>query len=302
MASSAGRAAIKSSSADRLVYMLFIATLAHGLVILGVSFDYEPPAGSDAQPLEVALISEDTQVDAPQDARYIAQANQRGAGEPVQDRAGAEVSQASPFMNEGEATAHAPLLSDPGELAPPEDVIVSPSANDAQHALPKQVSERPDTVAMQARLWQPTPDSAVQLDGDMLVVPSGNYPDELLVSVDTRRADVALYLQTWKAKIEQVGTLHFPDAARQQGLSGSPVLEVAVAADGRLRQILVVRPSAHKLLDQAALRILRLAAPFDPFPQALAGEHQTLRFIYEWQFIGGAPVGGRMSSAVPETP
>jgi protein TonB len=86
------------------------------------------------------------------------------------------------------------------------------------------------------------------------------------VSVDTQEALFAGYLAAWKQRVEQLGTLNFPDAARRAGMTGNPVLEVAIGADGGLREIIVVRSSQQKLLDQAALRILRLAAPFEPFP------------------------------------
>ena len=107
-----------------------------------------------------------------------------------------------------------------------------------------------------------------------------------IVSVDTQEALYAGYLAAWKMRVEQLGTLNFPDAARRAGLAGNPVLEVAIGSDGALREIIVVRSSQQKLLDQAALRILRLAAPFEPFPEELKREYDVLRFVYEWRFIG----------------
>jgi protein TonB len=65
------------------------------------------------------------------------------------------------------------------------------------------------------------------------------------------------------------------------------VLEVAIRADGSLGQIIVRRSSGRKELDQAALSILRLASPFDPFPSDLRKKYDELRFAYEWQFLGG---------------
>ena len=83
---------------------------------------------------------------------------------------------------------------------------------------------------------------------------------------DTRDSQLARYLDGWKRRIEQVGTLNFPNEARRRSLSGNPVLEVAIAADGSLDQVIVRRSSGHPELDQAAVDILRLASPFDPFP------------------------------------
>ena len=104
---------------------------------------------------------------------------------------------------------------------------------------------------------------------------------------DTRESAIAGYLDGWKRRIEQVGTLNFPDEARRRSLSGNPVLEVAIRADGRLDQVLVRRSSGHRELDAAAMRIVRLASPFDPFPPAMRERYPLLRFAYEWQFLKG---------------
>ncbi len=87
--------------------------------------------------------------------------------------------------------------------------------------------------------------------------------------------------------MERIGTLNYPSAAQRRGLKGNPVLEVAIAADGRLQSVTVSRTSGYPEIDTAALQILRLAAPFEAFPADLAREYRTLRFAYEWQFVGG---------------
>jgi len=107
------------------------------------------------------------------------------------------------------------------------------------------------------------------------------------LSPDTRASRLAPYLDAWRRKVERVGTLNFPSAARSAELSGSPVIEVAIGADGRLLEAAIQRPSGHASLDQAALQILRLASPFEPFPRALAHDYASLRFAYQWEFVGG---------------
>jgi protein TonB len=74
-------------------------------------------------------------------------------------------------------------------------------------------------------------------------------------------------------------------------MSGSPVVEVALASDGRLAEAKVRKSSGHPELDRAAIEILRLAAPFEPFSRELALRHEVLRFAYEWQFVGGELAG-----------
>jgi protein TonB len=133
----------------------------------------------------------------------------------------------------------------------------------------------------------PSPVTAGADSGEALRL-RGAAKRELLISANTRESTVAVYLDGWRHKIERVGTANYPlEAARRAGLSGSPVLEVQILADGRLGSATVKRSSGHPELDQAALAILKLAAPFDRFPKALAAQHDALRLAYEWQFLGG---------------
>jgi protein TonB len=108
--------------------------------------------------------------------------------------------------------------------------------------------------------------------GDELVL-RGVLRADLWLSPDTRASKLAPYLDRWRRKVERIGTLNYPVAARRVGLSGSPVIEVAIRSDGRLLESTVRRTSGFAELDQAALGILRLASPFDPFPAELAAEH-----------------------------
>jgi protein TonB len=125
----------------------------------------------------------------------------------------------------------------------------------------------------------------------------GETRDEYYLSADTRASPFAPYLDGWRRRVERIGTINYPNAARREGLTGSPVIEVAIERDGRLRSARIQRSSGHAELDAAALDILRVASPFDPFPPALARDYQSLRFAYEWQFEGGKP--RRSSISVP---
>jgi protein TonB len=77
------------------------------------------------------------------------------------------------------------------------------------------------------------------------------------------------------------------------------VVEVAVASDGRLIEAVIQRSSGHAEVDQAALRILRLASPFEAFPRALAHDYGALRFAYQWEFVAGQLHEGSVSTDTP---
>ena len=97
-----------------------------------------------------------------------------------------------------------------------------------------------------------------------------------------------------------MGTLHFPNQARSRQASQNPVLEVAIRADGSLQQVIVRRSSGHRELDAAAVTIVRLASPFDPFPPAIRERYPLLRFAYEWQFLKGRMGDGSLLAPAPD--
>src|SRR5262249_5780210 len=123
----------------------------------------------------------------------------------------------------------------------------------------------------------------------------GPQSDELWITPDTQASDVAPYLDGWRRKVERIGTINYPTAARAGTAAANPVVEVGILSNGSLDKVLIRRSSGNPGLDEAALSILKLASPFDPFPAEVAAHHHVLRFVYEWQFLGGR-VGGTLSS------
>lgn len=104
------------------------------------------------------------------------------------------------------------------------------------------------------------------------------------VSSATREYRYASYMEGWRQKVERIGNLNYPGEARQRGIYGTLVMHVAVRADGSLEGARIVRSSGHEVLDQAALRIVELAAPFAPFPPDLRAEVDVLDITRTWQF------------------
>ena len=105
------------------------------------------------------------------------------------------------------------------------------------------------------------------------------------ISASTRAYKYAAYMEAWRAKVERVGNLNYPEEARKRDINGSLILDVALNPDGSVNQIVVRRSSGHDLLDDAAIRIVRLAAPFAPFPASFAREIDILHITRTWQFL-----------------
>ena len=97
-------------------------------------------------------------------------------------------------------------------------------------------------------------------------------------------ADFAYYLDAWRRKVERIGQLNYPAEAKAQGLTGTLRLRVSIAADGALNDVRVVEGSGHAVLDAAALRIVRLAAPYAPFSPTMRAATEVLEIERTWQF------------------
>lgn len=97
-------------------------------------------------------------------------------------------------------------------------------------------------------------------------------------------ADFAYYLDAWRRKVERVGQLNYPAEAKAKGLAGTLRLRVSIAADGALNDVRVVEGSGHAVLDAAALRIVRLAAPYAPFSPTMRAATEVLEIERTWQF------------------
>ena len=100
----------------------------------------------------------------------------------------------------------------------------------------------------------------------------------------------AQYVDNWRLKIERVGNMNYPQEAKARKLYGSLQLTVAIKADGEVESVEVSRSSGHKVLDQAAIRIVRLAAPFDRFPSNIRTDTDILHITRTWTFTRGDQV------------
>ena len=92
------------------------------------------------------------------------------------------------------------------------------------------------------------------------------------------------YLEAWQRKIERIGNVNYPAEARSRGLRGSLRLLVTIAADGRLTGVRVLETSGHRILDEAAVRIVRLAAPYAPFSPKMSEAVDVLEIERIWHF------------------
>jgi protein TonB len=287
---------VATGSGDRLTVTLFLAGVFHLILILGISFS--PPLANpgDGPTLEVLLVNSslpDTMLN--ERADYLAERTQQGSGNSADGRtrqpmagAGAEAMPGAPDGGVA-APATAGRVQGDGELLT------------GRGGRPKYIGETADAApAVEPRetlAGSPSPFAGNDESSELEL--KGAPRRELVVTPNTRTSEVAVYLDSWKHRIEQVGTLNFPNAARRSKLSGNPVIEVVLASSGGLVRADVRRTSGFGELDRAAMDILKLATPFEAFPEELAARHDVLRFAYEWQFVGGRLAGSAVEVPVP---
>lgn len=301
--SRSGRQATWSADAarDRLSSTVFLAALFHGILILGITFSAVTTAPDKlTSSMEVVLVTSDYEDREPSEsAVLLAQRNLAGVGNAAPD---ATVRTAPGLTLPADVLGPAQDGSDrparPGD--PAHDRTAQPVllARDSASVAPDE--GQPDRASEVQKSMLPSTSNAIEILGrfDATTAIPDARPRELLISANTRESRIATYLSTWKSKVEQVGTLNFPDAASHSATTKYPVLEVAINADGRLKEVIVRSSSGQRDLDRAAMEILRLAAPFEPFPEGLRADYDVLRFAYEWRFSEGAgQVRARTASA-----
>jgi periplasmic protein TonB len=109
-------------------------------------------------------------------------------------------------------------------------------------------------------------------------------PKKKFVGARTSEYRFAQYIDNFRQKIERIGTLNYPDEARARKVYGSLQLTVGIKADGEVDSIEVNRGSGYKFLDQAAIRIVRLSAPFEPFSTDIRRDTDILYITRTWTF------------------
>jgi protein TonB len=271
---------------DRLPAMLFLAALIHGILIIGITFNpYTLDDLSNAISLEVTIVADpDQAIDRPDEAEYLAQASQLGGGNTAEElRATAPLESPAPIDNLGSEDGDNLIDATMHDRAA-DQVLTAQSDQEPQVVDSLRDEPRPEestAIALEAGAQESLP---LPRDETATMLIHDDDPRQLVISADTRESVVAAYLDNWKRRIEAVGDEYFPELGEVEGLTGSPTLEVSIEASGQLSEVIIRVSSGSKVLDQAALDILRRASPLDQFPPEISAEYDRLRFAYKWLF------------------
>lgn len=272
--------------ADRLGVTLLFSLIAHGVIALGVTFAYEKPA--PALPALDVILVQSASAKKPDKADFLAQASNSGGGESDKPaRPTDPLSSPLPKPIAG-ITPRPTETGAPKPTAPTRNELLTTLDSDRAVATDHQTPDMPDLRALtereiverkleMARLAQ-----EIQRESEQYA----KRPKRKFISANTKEYAYASYMAAWVARVERIGNLNYPDDARRQELHGQLVLTVGLARDGSVKSIDIIQPSGHKILDDAAIRIVNLSAPFNPLPKD-ADAVDELYITRTWQFLPG---------------
>ncbi len=275
---------------DRLGLMVFIALAFHAIIILGVSFDIEDLLPQNNMPtMEITLVHSHSK-EAPEEADYLAQANQKGGGN-TEER----VRPSSPFSNtrptpeDGLApdsqldVSPPPLIKEQKqkELMTAKDSPFAKDSKDFKRDIPTETNSK-----KAAQLFERSREFArLRAEIQQLKKASQHTPHHTYVTgTNAKQYRFASYIEAWRDKVENVGTLNYPKTASEEIISGDLLLDVAINPDGSISLIKVIRSSGKPVLDNAAKKIVQMAAPYPPLTKEILKDTDVLHISLVWNF------------------
>jgi len=311
----------KITATDRLIFTLLFSIIINLTIVLGVSFDASsPPTNQPRINLEITLVKQQTDL-APEQADFLAQANNEGGGEteekspeptpeisevieqetPVEvvevpEATPAVVEQPEPLPETPEPVAPKPQPVKPEPLPAKPDKIITQKHDERkvvttpeiaeQQQEPAEVPVKPQLSARELMMNAQTEIAQLEKQFEMSRMALSKRPKKRRISASTKEFAAAAYIKAWASKVERIGNFNYPQEAKRQGINGSLMLSVDINPDGSVptNGIVVSRSSGHKVLDDAAIKIVRLGAPYSVVPENVLQGNDMLTITRTWKF------------------
>ena len=276
--------ATANSPSDPIGATFLFSLLLHGVLLLGITFHFVKPSPS-LPTLDVTLVNVANR-QAPDKADFLAQANNAGGGQ--SDRAARPsdlFSGAIPKPDPGVAAQPVDASTPQPREATPTRMVTTSGASDfevASDTAQQQIDPQPPTPTAE-ELQRRTAIAQLAAELRKNKVDYAKRPKVKYLTASTREYAYAAYMRGWSDRVERVGNLNYPEEARRQGLHGDVLLTVVLNLDGSIKNIEVIQSSGQKVLDAAAERIVRLAAPFPPAPTS-AERIDQINITRTWRF------------------
>ncbi|MEQ1915091.1 MAG: energy transducer TonB [Gallionella sp.] len=270
--------ATKALSASMLFSVAF-----HAFALWGVTLVLPDPSKTlnFAQPLQVVLVNSKSK-SKPVTADALAQANLDGGGNTEEDR---------------QAKTPLPTLQDDQRFTPEQRAKSLAAMEEESKRLLTQLKNDRSVVQpellKQANVASPTGEDLVQKSLEIIRLEAQinknnemyqKMPRRKFIGARTQEYRFAQYIEDWRVKVERIGNLNYPEQARREQIYGKLQLSVSIKADGSVESIEVSRSSGHRILDAAAMRIVKLAAPYSPLPADIRRDTDILTITRTWTF------------------
>ena len=259
----------------------------HAFMLFGVGFVLPDPrkVTDFMQPLQVVLVNSKSK-SRPVKADALAQHNLDGGGNTPEDR---------------RAKSPLPTLSDDKQFTPEQSAqrvqqleqgvkLLLAQAAISTHSIPQQKTQgqeqqkasdsKNNIDMMQRRLEIARLEAQISKDFDAYQ----KLPRRKFIGARTQEYRFAQYIEDWRIKVERIGNMNYPQVARQKNIYGKLQLSVSIRADGSVERVEVSRSSRQPILDAAARRIVKLAAPFSPLPPDIRKDTDILTITRTWTF------------------
>lgn len=276
---------------ERLGLALVFALSMHALAIWGIGFEFERPAPNrSSSSLEIMVVRNTREPEKVDEPEFLAQISQQGSSDQVEKTRPKIAAPAAPVPKPSEQPLPPARVPETSErpIKRPKKVITQ------KNAPRKRVADPPEPKPLKKKL-RPTASEILASSSkeiaritaalDLKTEAYSQRERRRHISASTQEYKYAAYLEAWRKKIERVGNLNYPDEAKRRKMYGNLILHVAVRADGSVERIRIRKSSGYKILDDAAITIVKLAAPFAPFPRNIREETDILDITRTWQFL-----------------
>ena len=273
---------------SRLDVAILVSIIFHAVVLFGITFKLPTPKFDNAvTPLEVVLVNSKS-TSKPHKANALAQANLDGGGNtddnrraktpfplPPKHRQSIDVTKANQKTKQLEQEAKRLMTA------------VNSKQNIHQSNSRLEKSKQGKKIPNASNLLQRSRE-IIRLEAQI----AKDYeayqkrPKRKFIGARTKEYRFARYVEDWRVKVERIGNLNYPEAAKRDRLYGNLQLTVGIMANGNLESVEINRSSGQKILDAAAIRIVKLAGQngFAPFPPDIRRDTDILHITRTWVF------------------
>ena len=274
----------------RLLFKAIVGSVLLHLAALAVHFSPVDLAKFDRNgpPLEIALVNAKS-ASKPTKAELLAQAHLDGGGNTDANRRAKSPLPVLPRESASNQLATATQKVETLEQRATEMMAQLKAAAPvaAPQSKPNEMPERIDLPTaneqMQRTLESMRLEAQIAKDLDAYQ----KRPKRRFIGARAEEYRFARYVEDWRLKVERIGNLNYPEAARSQKLYGSLLLTTGIRADGSIESIVVERSSGKRVLDLAAAHIVQMGGPYSPFPPDIRRDTDILYITRTWTFAPG---------------